>query len=233
MRPGKKKNNLLPPRIKNKQIGKIINKTNKISELKATELPLMEAFYTLQGEGFHAGEAAYFIRLAGCDVGCHWCDVKESWDASLHQISSTDQIVDQAMRHASRFAVVTGGEPFMYELTDLSKKLWEKNFYTAVETCGAYPLSGKWHWICLSPKKTKAPLPEFYPEADELKIIIFNKSDFKWAEDHAARVSDNCHLYLQAEWSKKDEMTPLIIAYIKNNPQWKISLQTHKYLNIP
>lgn len=193
----------------------------------------MEAFYTLQGEGFHMGKAAYFIRLGGCDVGCHWCDVKESWDAGKHPETNVEHIVSSALEHPSRFVVITGGEPFMYNLDSLCRELQQNAFYLAVETCGAHPLSGEWHWICLSPKKNKAPLAEYYGQAHELKIIIYNKNDFKWAEEHAAKVSENCQLYLQAEWSKRNEVTPLIIDYIKKNPQWKISMQTHKYLNIP
>lgn len=197
------------------------------------KLPIMEAFYTLQGEGFHSGKAAYFIRVGGCDVGCHWCDVKESWEAANHPLEAITDIAVKAEECPSRFAVVTGGEPFMYCLDELCNELEEKNFELAVETSGAYPLSGKWHWICLSPKKTKAPLAEFYEVANELKVIIYNKSDFQWAEEHAAKVNKNCNLYLQVEWSKRNEMTPLLIDYIKTNPQWSISVQSHKYLDIP
>ncbi len=193
----------------------------------------MEAFYTLQGEGFQAGRAAYFIRLGGCDIGCHWCDVKESWDANLHPSLSIESIVKKACQHKSRFAVITGGEPLMYELTPLCNQLVKNNFELAIETSGAYPLSGKWHWICLSPKKNKAPLPEIYEKANELKIIIYNNDDFKWAEEHASKVNKNCKLYLQVEWSKRETMTPKLIEYIKQNPQWSISVQSHKYLNIP
>jgi organic radical activating enzyme len=196
-------------------------------------LPIMERFYTLQGEGFHTGRAAYFIRLGGCDVGCHWCDVKESWDASAHPQLSIEQISNEALQERARFAVITGGEPVMYNLNSLCSQLIENGFELAIETSGAHPLSGKWHWICLSPKKRKVPLEEYYEKANELKVIIYNKSDFKWAEEHAKRVNKNCHLYLQVEWSKRDEMTPFIIDYVKQHPQWKISIQTHKYLNIP
>ncbi|MBL4706865.1 MAG: 7-carboxy-7-deazaguanine synthase QueE [Flavobacteriales bacterium] len=197
------------------------------------KLPLMEAFYTLQGEGHYTGRAAYFIRLGGCDVGCHWCDVKESWNAGDHPETSTDLITQGAIAHKSRFTVITGGEPFMYDLNELCSKLTSKGFELAVETSGAYPLSGNWHWICLSPKKTKPPIEEFYQQANELKIIIYNQSDFKWAEEHATKVNENCKLYLQVEWSKREEMTPSIIEYIKHNPKWSISVQSHKYLNIP
>ena len=195
--------------------------------------PLMEAFYTLQGEGFQTGTAAYFIRLAGCDVGCHWCDVKESWDAGLHSMKTTDDIVHDALILPSRFGVITGGALFTYNLDKLTSDLIQHGFELAVETSGAYPLSGEWHWICLSPKKFKAPREEFYSVAHELKVIIFNKSDYKWAEEHATKVNKNCKLYLQVEWSKREELTPGLIEYVKQNPQWRISVQTHKYLDIP
>lgn len=196
-------------------------------------LPLMEEFYTIQGEGYHSGKAAYFIRLGGCDVGCHWCDVKESWDAELHPLTPADRIVENAARYPGKTVVITGGEPLMYNLNYLTAELHKKGISTFIETSGAYPLSGDWDWICLSPKKFKAPLPEIAPFAGELKVIVFNKSDFQWAEKYAAMVSPNCKLYLQPEWSKGSVVTPLIIDYVMNNPKWEISLQTHKYLNIP
>lgn len=196
-------------------------------------LPLMEEFYTIQGEGFHSGKAAYFIRLGGCDVGCHWCDVKESWNAELHPLTSVETIVNNALQYPAKTVVVTGGEPLLYDLNKLCRLLREKGIRTFLETSGSYPLSGTWDWICLSPKKFKAPLPSIAPLAGELKVIIFNKSDFEWAEKHAAMVSSSCKLFLQPEWSKEKEMTPLIIDYVKNNPKWEISLQTHKYMNIP
>ena len=198
-----------------------------------TLLPLMEEFYTIQGEGYHTGKAAYFIRLGGCDVGCHWCDVKESWDAELHPLTAADTIIENAARHPSKAVVVTGGEPLLYNLDYLTQGLQAAGIKTFIETSGAYPLSGSWDWICLSPKKFKAPLPDVLAAAGELKVIIFNKSDFEWAEKHAALVSPNCRLYLQPEWSKATEMTPLIVDYVMEHPQWEISLQTHKYLNIP
>ena len=196
-------------------------------------LPLMEEFYTIQGEGYHTGKAAYFIRLGGCDVGCHWCDVKESWDAGLHPLTAADTIIAHAGLHPSKAVVVTGGEPLLYNLDYLTKGLQAAGIKTFIETSGAYPLSGSWDWICLSPKKFKAPLPDVLAAAGELKVIIFNKSDFEWAEKHAALVSPNCRLYLQPEWSKATEMTPLIVDYVMQHPKWEISLQTHKYLNIP
>ena len=195
-------------------------------------LPLMEEFYTIQGEGSHTGTAAYFIRIGGCDVGCHWCDVKESWDSNLHPPTLTSKIVENAKAY-SNIAVITGGEPLMWDMNSLTNSLQNENVKTHIETSGAYPLSGSWDWICLSPKKLKLPLKEVYEEANELKVIIYNKSDFKFAEEQAAKVNENCQLFLQAEWSNKDKMTPMIIDYVMQNPKWKISIQTHKHLNIP
>ncbi|GGG98126.1 7-carboxy-7-deazaguanine synthase [Parapedobacter pyrenivorans] len=198
-----------------------------------TLLPLMEEFYTIQGEGYHTGKAAYFIRLGGCDVGCHWCDVKESWDAELHPLTAADTIIEHAKQHPSKAVVVTGGEPLLYNLDYLTQGLQSAGIKTFIETSGAYPLSGYWDWVCLSPKKFKRPLPDVLAAAGELKVIVFNKSDFDWAEQHAALVHTTCRLYLQPEWSKTHEMTPLIVDYVMQNPKWEISLQTHKYLNIP
>jgi 7-carboxy-7-deazaguanine synthase len=198
-----------------------------------SKIPVMEQFYSIQGEGFYQGHAAYFIRLAGCDVGCVWCDVKESWEAGAHpQIEITD-IVNGATIAGAELAVVTGGEPAMYNLEELTESLKAKGIRTNIETSGAYPLTGKWDWVCLSPKKFKAPVDSVLQQADELKIIVFNKSDFEWAEKYAALVRLDCELFLQPEWSKEKEMTPLIIEYVKQNPKWKISLQIHKYMNIP
>ncbi|WP_317195769.1 7-carboxy-7-deazaguanine synthase QueE [Pinibacter aurantiacus] len=198
-----------------------------------TSLPVMEAFYTLQGEGFHQGRAAYFIRLGGCDVGCVWCDVKESWDAEKHPLLTLDKIVADAAAFPGRLAVVTGGEPLMHNLDELTAALHDAGFQTNIETSGSSPLSGSWDWICLSPKKFKFPLPEILPVANELKVVIFNKSDFEWAEKYAALVSPECKLYLQPEWDKSAQNTPLIIDYIKENPKWELSLQIHKYINVP
>ncbi|MDQ6889605.1 MAG: 7-carboxy-7-deazaguanine synthase QueE [Bacteroidota bacterium] len=198
-----------------------------------TFLPVMESFYTLQGEGFHQGKAAYFIRLAGCDVGCVWCDVKESWDKNLYPNQSIDQIVEGAKKHQARLAVITGGEPTMHNLDELTFKLQKAGFSTNIETSGSHPLSGSWDWICLSPKKFKPPLPGIPLQANELKIIVFNKSDFNWAEKYAALVTPDCKLYLQPEWDKAEIVTPMIIDYIKANPQWQLSLQIHKYINVP
>lgn len=199
----------------------------------ALALPVMEAFYTLQGEGAHQGRAAYFIRLGGCDVGCVWCDVKDSWDVSKHPLVSIEEIVAKASAHPGRLAVVTGGEPLMHQLGPLTHALKQAGFETNIETSGSSPLSGDWDWICLSPKKFKAPLDEVIVKANELKVVVFNKHDFEWAEKYAALVDSNCKLFLQPEWDKAAEMTPLILDYIQANPQWRLSLQVHKYLNIP
>lgn len=196
-------------------------------------LPVMEDFYTIQGEGFYQGYAAYFIRLGGCDVGCVWCDVKESWDADAHPKVDINEIVRKAKSSGTEIAVITGGEPAMYNLELLTAELQNAGLKTNIETSGAYPLTGTWDWVCLSPKKFKAPHPSVFEKADELKIIVFNKSDFDWAEEHAAKVSGKCELFLQPEWSKEKEMLPLIINYVKKNPKWKVSLQIHKYMNIP
>ena len=193
----------------------------------------MEAFYTLQGEGAHTGRAAYFIRLGGCDVGCHWCDVKESWNVHAHPQQVLEQIVAQASAHPARLAVVTGGEPLMHQLDGLTAALHGAGFQTNIETSGVHPLSGQWDWICFSPKKFKDPHPSIYQHAHELKVVVYHKSDFEFAEQHAAKVGDDCQLFLQPEWSKVQEMTPLIVEYVKNNPKWRVSLQTHKYMDIP
>lgn len=195
-------------------------------------LPLMEAFYTIQGEGAHTGRAAYFIRVGGCDVGCHWCDVKESWNADIHPPTTVDDIVNGAAEY-SKTIVVTGGEPFMWNMVPLTDALHAKGISIHVETSGAYPLSGQWDWVCLSPKKTMPPKEEFYEAANELKVIVYNKHDLKWAEEHAARVNDRCLLFLQPEWSRRDEVMPLITEFVMKNPRWQVSLQTHKYLGIP
>ncbi|MDQ3191638.1 MAG: 7-carboxy-7-deazaguanine synthase QueE [Bacteroidota bacterium] len=207
--------------------------TKAFEDKSGIMLPLMEEFYTIQGEGYNTGKAAYFIRLGGCDVGCHWCDVKESWDAGLHPLTHSDLIVEQALKYPGKAVVVTGGEPSLYQLDYLTLKLKQNGISTFVETSGAYPLTGKWDWICLSPKKTMHPLAEILPLADELKMIIYNQNDFKWAEENAKKVSEKCKLYLQPEWSRSSQISPQIIDYVKNNPKWNISLQTHKFMNIP
>lgn len=198
-----------------------------------TQLPVMEQFYTLQGEGKYAGHAAYFIRLAGCDVGCVWCDVKESWEVSDDQCQLIDSIVNNALQYPGKLVVITGGEPAIYDLSLLTEKLKNAGFRIHIETSGAYPLSGQIDWVTVSPKKFKAPLKEVLAQANELKVVVFNSSDFKWAEEHAAAVPADCLLYLQVEWGKQKKYTDDIIEYVKNHPQWKLSLQTHKYLDIP
>ncbi len=196
-------------------------------------LPIMEHFYTLQGEGFFQGRAAYFIRLGGCDVGCVWCDVKESWDATHHPLTGIDILVEEVKKTPAQMVVITGGEPLLHNLDALTQQLQGAGLETNIETSGSSPLSGKWNWICLSPKKFKEPLPEVISVANELKIIIYNASDFKWAEKYAALVPASCKLYLQPEWSRAAQMTPLIVDYIKLHPQWELSLQIHKYINVP
>lgn len=190
-------------------------------------------FYSLQGEGYHQGKAAFFIRLAGCDVGCVWCDVKDSWDASKHPQLSIGEIVNAALAHPSKIAIVTGGEPLLHELDSLTTALKTAGFQTHIETSGSSPLSGQWDWICLSPKKFKFPLEESVTAASELKVVVFNKSDIEWAESFEKRVSPNCKLYLQPEWDKADTMTPLAIDYIKAHPHWELSAQLHKYIQVP
>lgn len=210
----------------------MLTKEIQLAVEKGEMLPLMEEFYTIQGEGSHTGRAAYFIRIGGCDVGCHWCDVKESWNANLHPPTHVDAIVENAARFAET-VVVTGGEPLTWSMDMLTGKLKARGLNVHIETSGAYPLSGTWDWICLSPKKTKLPVQEVYEKAHELKMIIHNRHDFLFAEEQAGKVNKDAVLFLQPEWSKKEEMTPLIIDYVMNNPKWRISLQTHKYLNIP
>ncbi len=210
-------------------------KENNIKEsiLKGIELPLMEQFYTIQGEGAYAGVAAYFIRIGGCDVGCHWCDVKESWEAANHPVTSIEEMVVNVKQSKARVVVITGGEPLTWNMDLLTHRLKEEGLRVHIETSGAYSFSGIWDWVCLSPKKTKLPVEEAYQKADELKIIIYNQNDFLFAEEQAAKVRKDCVLLLQVEWSKKDKMTPFVVEYVKNNPHWRISVQTHKYLDIP
>ena len=199
---------------------------------KGEVLPLMEAFYTIQGEGFHKGKASYFIRIGGCDVGCHWCDVKESWDAQAHPLVSTEKIIEDALEHSDAI-VITGGEPLMWDMTSLTKGLRNNNKKIHIETSGAYELTGDWDWICLSPKKRKNPVGEIYKKANELKVIIYNTDDLKFAEQQAEKTNSNAHLFLQPEWGNREKMMPVMVDYVKKNPKWKISLQSHKYLNIP
>ncbi len=208
--------------------------TNNILTATKTLLPVMEQFYTLQGEGVFNGQAAYFVRLGGCDVGCTWCDVKDSWDAAAHpQRTITDIISPIIAEHKGKIVVVTGGEPAMHNLVELTAALQKQGFRTHIETSGAHPLTGAWDWVCVSPKKFKFPLESVLAQADELKIIVYNKHDLVWAEQHAALVPDRCALLLQPEWSKEQEILPLMIEYVMQNPSWRVSLQTHKYMDIP
>ncbi len=194
--------------------------------------PIMETFYSIQGEGYYQGHAAFFIRLAGCDVGCVWCDVKESWDAGLHQHKTVEELVTEVKQSQTELVIITGGEPMMYDCTPLTQALQNAGYKTNLETSGAYPLSGNWDWICVSPKKFKAPLVEVLAQANELKVIVFNKSDLDWAILHAQNVNKHCILYLQPEWSKEKEMLPIITDFIQKNPTWKLSLQIHKYMGV-
>lgn len=194
--------------------------------------PLMEDFYSIQGEGHYQGHAAYFVRIGGCDVGCVWCDVKESWDAKIHPVTTVEEIIGKIKKSNTEIVIVTGGEPVMYDLTHLTNRLKEENLRTHLETSGVYALTGDWDWVCFSPKKFKAPHASVYEAANELKVVIYNQSDFEWAEKHAAMVNADCELFLQPEWSREKEMVPKITEYIKSNPRWKISVQIHKYMNV-
>lgn len=196
-------------------------------------LPLMESFYSIQGEGFYSGRPAFFIRLGGCDVGCYWCDVKESWDAEKHDVNTVEEILNKVKKTDAKFVVITGGEPAMYNLTNLTQKLKKQNYYIAIETSGVYKIEGNIDWICFSPKKFKQPHLETYSIANEIKVIVCNKHDLIWAEEHADKLNKNCKLYLQPEWDKREKILPIIMEYIKKNPKWNLSLQTHKYINVP
>ena len=200
---------------------------------KEDTLPVMEMFYSLQGEGYHTGKAAFFIRIGGCDVGCNWCDVKESWNANCHPVISINKIISELKKTPASTVVITGGEPFLYNLNTLTGYLKKNKYYIHIETSGTVEPSGFIDWICLSPKQKHKPLPFYLKNAHELKVIINNDKDFHWAEQNARKVNTNCKLFLQAEWSVEKKTLPIIIDYIKKNTQWALSLQTHKYLNIP
>ena len=200
---------------------------------KTDTFPIMESFYSVQGEGYHTGKPAYFIRLGGCNVFCSWCDVKESWDPNIHERFSIDDIVKRVIKHPVKCAIITGGEPLIHNLTELTKALKQQNIQTFLETSGSSAFSGDWDWVCLSPKQHLPPLDENYVQADELKIVIDKPSRFEWAEIIKEKVRSDCKLYLQAEWNRSEKITPEIISYIKTNPEWNISIQTHKYINIP
>lgn len=210
----------------------MITTEQEIEIKKGNELPIMEYFYSIQGEGYYSGRSAFFIRVAGCDVGCVWCDVKESWNKNEHEVLSVDFLLKQVKESGTNFVVITGGEPAMYDLTILTNKLKELGMHIAIETSGAYKLVGNFDWVCLSPKKFKAPIDSVVKQAHELKVIVFNSHDFKWGEEFANQVSTNCKLFLQPEWSKNEEMAKLIVDYVKETPKWNISLQTHKYLGV-
>ncbi|MFM7646346.1 MAG: 7-carboxy-7-deazaguanine synthase QueE [Sphingomonadales bacterium] len=204
-----------------------------VSVYEQTMLPVMEQFYTLQGEGHYQGNAAYFIRLGGCDVGCVWCDVKESWEADKHPRQTISQLVDAVLQTPATIVVITGGEPLMHKLDALTQQLRKAGLRCHLETSGAHPISGEWDWICLSPKKFKAPLAACLPLANELKVVIYHSSDLLWADQHAAQVSSTCKLYLQPEWDRAQKVTPLIVEKIKSEPRWQLSLQVHKYIHVP
>jgi organic radical activating enzyme len=196
-------------------------------------LPLVEEFFSIQGEGFHTGRAAYFVRIGGCDVGCSWCDSRFSWNPALHPMTKTDEIIGTAVKSGADSVVVTGGEPLMWNLDPLCSGFCDNNIKTFLETSGAYPLSGKWNWICLSPKRNMPPLDEIFGRANELKVIIENPDDLLWAEQNRAKVKKDCILYLQPEWSRFDKIIPSIVTFVQKNPEWRISLQVHKYMHIP
>jgi 7-carboxy-7-deazaguanine synthase len=200
---------------------------------KTSLLPLVEEFFSLQGEGYHTGKAAYFIRIGGCDVGCSWCDSRFSWNPKLHPMVSADEIIERVVESGTDSVVVTGGEPLMWNLDYLCSGLKINKIKTFIETSGAYKLSGKWDWICLSPKQNMPPVDEICSVADELKVIIQDSGDFIWAEKYRKMVNEDCRLFLQPEWSRFEKITPEIVLYIKKNPFWRISLQSHKYMHIP
>ena len=199
-------------------------------KIDSNNLPLMETFFSIQGEGFHSGKSAYFIRIGGCDVGCHWCDVKESWDHEKHQIVGVDDIVSKIS--GTNLVIITGGEPLMWDMTVLTKKIKKNKMVVHLETSGAYNLSGNWDWICLSPKKQKLPKKEIYEIANELKIIIYNKHDLEFALEESKKVSEKCKLFLQPEWARFEKNKSLIFDFIKKNPNWNLSLQLHKFMGI-
>jgi len=210
-----------------------MKKNQNIDFKNGQKIPLMESFLSIQGEGFYSGKSSYFLRIGGCDVGCHWCDVKESWDPNIHPLTKVDEIIEKIKQYSVQIVVVTGGEPLMYNLDYLCESLKSLDIKIHLETSGAYELSGDFDWICLSPKKTLEPLKNIYDIADELKVIISNKNDLKWAHDQKKKIKNGCKLYLQPEWSKKEKVLPQIIDFVSKNSEWSISLQTHKYMNLP
>lgn len=196
-------------------------------------LPVMEQFYTIQGEGAHFGSPSYFIRLGGCDVGCFWCDVKESWDAEVHPKLAISDLVSAAEGSGARIAVITGGEPCMHDLQELTSSLRKAGIRTHLETSGTHPLTGEWDWITFSPKKFKKPLEEYYQGSDELKVIVYNRHDLEWGAEHAEKMNDKAQLFFQPEWEEKDSSIPIILNYIREHTRWRISLQSHKYIGVP
>lgn len=210
----------------------MINFDKEIAK-KGLELPLVEEFYSLQGEGHHTGKAAYFIRIGGCDIGCRWCDSKMSWNPNIHPLVSIDSIVANALKTPANAVVVTGGEPSLFNLKPLTDKLKAHNIKTFIETAGVRPLTGTWDWICLSPKRQSPPVDELYARADELKVIIYEDEDYLWAEKTASKVGKDCLLYLQSEWSRYEKNIPAIVDYIKSYPKWNVSIQAHKFMHIP
>jgi len=212
---------------------KDLNKIDSLAIEKGEKLPLVEEFYSVQGEGYHTGKAAYFIRIGGCDIGCSWCDSKITWNPEYHPLVPIEDIVNNALKTKARAVVVTGGEPSLYNLAPLTSKLKENGIEIFLETAGTNHLTGEWDWICLSPKKQSPPVSEIYNAADELKVIIFSDDDFEWAEEAAKHVGKRCKLYLQSEWSMYKNNISKIVDYVKENPKWNISLQAHKFMNIP
>lgn len=210
----------------------MINFDEEIAK-KGTQLPLVEEFYSLQGEGYHTGKAAYFIRIGGCDIGCRWCDSKTSWNPNIHPLVSVETIVSNALKTAANAVVVTGGEPSLFNLEPLTSKLKEHGIKTFIETAGVQKLTGTWDWICLSPKRNSPPVEEMYQRADELKVIIYEDEDYLWAEEAASKVTEKCMLYLQSEWSRYQKNIPIIVDYVKTYPKWNVSLQSHKFMHIP
>ncbi len=210
-----------------------ISETDRIELAQGLMLPVMEMFYSLQGEGFNTGKPSAFLRIGGCDVGCHWCDVKEAWDASVHPLTPLDEIVSYVASFPARSVVITGGEPLLYNLEPLCSALKHQDIHLFIETCGAYPLSGRFDWICLSPKRNQPPRPDMLLMADELKVIVHRKADLQWAEENARLVKEKCLLYLQPEWSRYRDILPVIVDYVQKNPRWMVSLQSHKFMNIP
>lgn len=205
---------------------------NSISD-NGLKLPLVEEFYTIQGEGFHTGKAAWFIRLGGCDIGCNWCDSRFSWNPASHPLIDTDILISNAVNSGADSVVITGGEPLIWNLDCLCSGLKKNGLKTFIETSGAYPMSGIWDWICVSPKMNMPPLKSIISRADELKVIIEKIEDFEWAEEQKKMVNSGCRLYLQPEWSKYEKIISSIIEYVKENVEWSISLQSHKFMHIP